>query len=571
MQQQILDLIQTKLGADFAQLLDFAPIPRGQTGDLAVKFFRLATDQKKSPIELAKTVQTAIESNKLITNTEIVGPYLNLFFAPSALYQQVINAPLATHTYDGKTVMVEYSSPNTNKPLHLGHMRNHALGIAVANLYQACGANTVRTCIINDRGVHICKSMLAYQIWGNGETPTSTGEKSDSFVGRYYVKFSEEVKKDESLNQKAQDMLLKWENGDAAIKKLWRTMNDWTLAGHDETYQRQGVEFAKKYYESDTYEMGKKFAYEGLEKGIFFKEDGAVWIDLTDEGLDKKIIVRSDGTSVYVTQDLATTFIRYDEFAFDKHIWVVADEQNYHFKVLISCLDKLGLAPKEKLHHLGYGLVHLPDGRMKSREGTVVDADALMNELKNLATQAINQRNKALTTEQIDDIAEKIQDGAWKFFILSTSPRKTITFDKEKSIRFEGATGPYLQYAGVRIKAIFRKAGFEVDSDTSLSPESFMASDQIGQHLGEAEKLLGNKILQFADTIDRAAENYNPTYLVTFLLELAQDWSSYYAQNSIINAETEALKNARLALAYKVFQVLETGLNILGIKIPERM
>jgi arginyl-tRNA synthetase len=571
MQQQILDLITAKFGSDFSQLLDLSPIPRGQSGDLAVKFFRLAKDQKKSPVEIAQMVQTELDATDLITKSEIIGPYLNLFFAAPALYAKVMEAPLTSNTYNGQTVLVEYSSPNTNKPLHLGHMRNHALGISVANLYESCGAHTVRTCIINDRGVHICKSMLAYQIWGNGETPTSTGEKSDSFVGRYYVKFSEEVKKDESLNQKAQEMLLKWENGDEEIKKLWRTMNDWTLDGHDVTYKRQGVEFVKKYYESNTYELGKKFAYEGLEKGTFFKEDGAVWIDLTDEGLDKKIIVRSDGTSVYVTQDLATTYIRYDDYKFDKHIWIVADEQNYHFQVLISCLDKLGLAPKEKLYHLGYGLVNLPDGRMKSREGTVVDADNLMNDLKRLAVAEINQRNKELTETEIDDISEKIQDGAWKFFLLSTSPRKSITFDKEKSIRFEGATGPYLQYAGVRIKAIFRKAGYDIDNDASLSTVSFMPTDKVGQHLGEAEKLLGNKILQFTDTIDRAAENYNPTLLVTFLLEMAQDWSSYYAQNSVLNAETEDLKKARLALAYKVFQVLETGLAILGIKIPSKM
>lgn len=571
MQQQILDLITAQFGTDFTALIDLSPIPRGQSGDLAVKFFQLAKEQKKSPIELAQTVQIELEKSDLITKTEIAGPYLNLFFAPTALYQQVMQSPLSTEIYKDQTVLVEYSSPNTNKPLHLGHMRNHALGISVANLYESCGANTVRTCIINDRGVHICKSMLAYQIWGNGETPTSTGEKSDSFVGRYYVKFSEEVKKDDSLNQKAQEMLVKWENGDEEIRKLWRTMNDWTLDGHAETYKRQGVNFAKKYFESDTYELGKKFAYEGLEKGTFFKEDGAVWIDLTDEGLDKKIIVRSDGTSVYVTQDLATTYIRYDDYKFDKHVWIVADEQNYHFQVLISCLDKLGLAPKEKLHHLGYGLVHLPDGRMKSREGTVIDADSLMNELKELAIKEINQRNKELSPEETADIAEKIQDAAWKFFILSTSPRKTITFDKEKSIRFEGATGPYLQYAGVRIKAIFRKAGFDIDQDKTLTTETFMASNTVGQHLGEDEKLLGNKILQFSDTINRAAENYNPTLLVTFLLELAQDWSSYYAKNSIIKAETEALKNARLALAYKVFQVLETGLKILGIQIPSKM
>jgi arginyl-tRNA synthetase len=561
MQQQVIDYLSNHWSADKALKIAFSPVPKGQAGDLAMQFFALTKELKQSPIEIGNQIAQILVAFPLVEKTEMSGPYLNLFFSQTAFFENVFQTPLTTHLFKGEKVVLEYSSPNTNKPLHLGHMRNHALGISVGNLLEAVGAEVIRTAIVNDRGIHICKSMLAYQRFGNGETPESPGEKPDQFVGRYYVKFGSEVKKDESLNQQAQALLRLWEEGDKATKALWQQMNEWTYAGHDATYARQGVVFDKKYFESQTYEQGRDFALKGLADGVFYKKDGAVWIDLTDQGLDEKIIIRSDGTTVYVTQDLATTYQRVQDFAFDQHIWVVADEQNYHFQVLIACLDKLGLADKEKLHHLNYGLVNLPEGRMKSREGTVVDADPLMDELQRLVALKMRETHKDddLSDDEIETISDQVQNAAWKFYLLKTSPNKTITFETEKSIDFHGATGPYLQYAGVRIKSILAKAKV-----ANLIPENTGA-------LGEAEKALGVKILEWPGTLNRAAEMKNPTYIVTFLLELTQTWSSFYAENSVLKAETDDLKKARLALAAKVLEVLEAGLNILGIQVPERM
>jgi arginyl-tRNA synthetase len=561
MQQQVIDYLSKNWSADNASKIIFSPVPKGQTGDLAMQFFALTKPLQQSPIEIGHQVAEILENFDMLERTEQSGPYLNLFFSESAFYENVFATPLTTTLMQGQKVVLEYSSPNTNKPLHLGHMRNHALGISVGNLLEAVGAEVIRTAIINDRGIHICKSMLAYQRFGNGETPESTGEKSDEFVGRYYIKFEAESKKDENLIEDARTMLRLWEDGDLATRDLWIQMNQWTYDGHNATYKRQGVVFDKRYYESETYEQGREFALKGLADGIFYKKDGAVWIDLTDQGLDEKIIIRSDGTTVYVTQDLATTYQRVQDFAFDQHIWVVADEQNYHFKVLIACLDKLGLADKDKLFHLGYGLVHLPDGRMKSREGNVVDADALMDQLTSLAAQKMRDTHKDdnLAENQVLKIADQVQNAAWKFYLLKTSPNKTITFEAEKSIDFNGATGPYLQYAGVRIKSILEKAkaaGLKAENTGTLS---------------ESEKTLGVKILEWPGTLDRAAEMKNPTYIVTYLLELAQAWSSFYADNSVLKADSENLVKARLALASKVLDVLDSGLNVLGIEVPERM
>lgn len=567
MQQAVIDYLSKHWSEDNASKIIFSPVPKGQSGDLAVQFFALTKELKQPSMAIAQEVATALEGFDLVERTEAAGPYLNLFFSKTAFFENVFNTPLKTDLFANQTVVVEYSSPNTNKPLHLGHMRNHALGISVSNLFEAVGADVVRTAIVNDRGIHICKSMLAYQKFGNGETPDSSGIKSDQFVGDYYVRFETESKKDPSLLEEAQAMLKKWEDGDEATRALWQKMNDWTYAGHDATYQAQGVVFDKKYYESDTYEMGRKFALKGLDDGVFYKKDGAVWINLTDQGLDEKIIIRSDGTTVYITQDIATTYLRTQDYHFDQHIWIVADEQNYHFKVLIACLDKLGLAKKETLFHLGYGLVHLPDGRMKSREGNVVDADDLMNQLQSLAAQKLSSAHPELAEKEVASAAAQIQNAAWKFYLLKTSPYKTITFETEKSIDFHGATGPYLQYAGVRIKSILTKAKqaeFELDSFASNQSSNSSA-------LGKAEKPLGIKILEWPGTLDRAAEHKNPTYVVTYLLELAQAWSSFYADNSVLKAETDELKMARLALAAKVLDVIETGLRVLGIEVPEQM
>ncbi|MCF7812753.1 arginine--tRNA ligase [Candidatus Gracilibacteria bacterium] len=561
MQELVRQYLTRSWDAEKAERIQFSAVPKGQFGDLALSFFELAKTENVSPVQIAQEVQKILTGSNFVEETKGVGPYLNISFDLNTFFVQVLNTPLYTEFSKGKTIVLEFSGPNTNKPLHLGHMRNHALGIAVANLLGQSGATVHRVNIINDRGVHICKSMLAYQRWGQDETPEKTGEKPDHFVGRYYVKFEQEAKKDESLKNEIQNMLVQWESGDPKVRELWEKMSHWALTGHEKTYARQGVEFEKEYRESEHYQSGVEAVQEGFKKGVFQKrEDGTLFIDLSEEGLDEKVVLRADGTAIYLTQDIGLAKLRYDEFHPDEMIYVVADEQNYHFQVLFLCLEKLGLLDKKHLHHLGYGLVNLPHGRMKSREGTVVDADNLMDDLSNLALTEIKKRNPDLSQNEAQKIAEQIMNAAWKFYLLTTNPRKTITFNPEQSIAFEGATGPYLQYAGVRMKSIFKKAGSSLESN----------KESVG-FLEKAEKPLGRKILEFPDVLDRSAEQKNPTYLVTYLLELAQTWSSYYSEHSILKAETDDLKKARLALAHKVYNVLEAGLGILGIEIPEVM
>ena len=562
MDKIIVDFLAKNWKKDLATKIQISPVPRGQKGDLALSFFDIVKIAKYSPAQIATEVAEVLEKCPEVEKTEVVGPYLNLFFNNSAFFEKVFETPLKTDFLKKKKIMVEYSQPNTNKPIHLGHMRNHALGISLSNILEAAGAKVVRINLVNDRGVHICKSMLAYQKFGNGKTPESTGKKGDHLVGDFYVRFEAESKKDPTLAEQVQQMLVKWEEGDVEVRQLWERMRGWTLDGIHQTYQRQEVWFDKEYCESQTYLRGKKIVENGLKKEVFKRRaDGAVVIDLTSDGLDEKVVLRADGTSVYITQDLGSTDLKQEDYHPDQQIWVVADEQNYHFKVLFLCLEKLGILDTNKLLHLGYGLVNLPDGRMKSREGNVVDADALMDELSTLALDEIEKRDPEISESDARKAAEQIMNGAWKFYLLSTSPRKTITFETEKSISFEGATGPYLQYAGVRLRSIFRKA--EPLAKDSQKVAATMLQDE--------EKGLGVKILEFPKVLDRAAETKNPTYLVTYLLELGQDWSSYYAEHSILNAESEDLKIARLALAKKVFEVLEKGLGILGIEVPERM
>ncbi len=598
MENKILDFLAQHLDTETLNKINFSPVPRGQKGDLAMNFFQLAKQERKSPVEIAEKFRGILTDCDVLEKTEIVGPYLNLYFANEVFYNEVFSAPLESEILAKKNIVFEFSGPNTNKPLHLGHMRNHALGISMSNLLEACGATVHRVNIINDRGIHICKSMLAYQKWGNGKTPESVGKKSDHFVGDWYVKFStaakamadksRESKNDPTLDQQAQEMLVKWEAGDREVRELWQKMSEWALQGHRETYQRQGIEFEKDYRESDFYLKGKELAERGLAEGVFERRaDGAIVVELPDdlkpknvkegENIDtRKVVLRADGTSIYLTQDLAVAEARKKDFNPNQLVYVVADEQNYHFKVLFYCLEKLNLAKKEECLHLGYGLVHLPDGRMKSREGNVVDADNLMDELFNLAKKEVSARNAELSEAEKNEVSEKIMDAAWKFYLLSTNPRKSITFDADKSISFEGATGPYLQYAGVRIKSILRKANLKTSPDLaqdkkdSKSGLKFLDKNP-AKFLGSAEKQLGVKILEFQKVLEKSVQNYNPTYLVTFLMELAQDWSSFYANNSVLNAETEELKNSRVLLAHKVLQVLEKGTSLLGFSIPEVM
>ncbi len=560
MENLILEFLVKNWDKNLAEKVQFSAVPKGQSGDLAVSFFELTKELKKSPPQIAGEVAEILTKCGMVEKSEIAGPYLNLFFSNGVFFEKVLSAPLSSELLKGKKIMVEFSSPNTNKPLHLGHIRNHALGISLPNILENVGAEVIRNEVVNDRGVHICKSMLAYQKWGNEETPDSTGMKGDHLVGKYYVKFDVESKKDPTLIDQAQQMLVDWEAGDPEVLALWEKMNQWVYDGWEETYIRQGIKFDKKYYESDLYKEGKEYVLEGLEKGILKKKDGAVIIDLTPEGLDEKVLLRSNGTTIYMTQDIATTLLKQNDFHPDQQIWISADEQNYHFKALFICLEKLQLLKSDNLFHLGYGLVNLPEGRMKSREGTVVDADDLMDELSNLALVEIDKRNPEMSDADKKKTAEQIMNAAWKFYLLSTSPRKTVTFNPKESIAFEGATGPYLQYAGVRLRSIFRKA--EINEKLQITNYEFF---------GNEEKALGVKILEFQKTIERAAETKNPTYVVTYLLELAQVWSSYYAEHSVLNAETEDLKKSRLALAGKAFEMLESGLYILGIEIPEKM
>ena len=567
MESLILKYLTKNWNAELATKVQYSAIPKGQSGDLALSFFELTKEFKKAPPVIGQEVAKALENCSAVEKTEIVGPYLNLFFNNEAFFQEVFQTPVETDLLKNKKVLVEFSSPNTNKPLHLGHMRNHALGISISHILEQTGAFVKKMAIFNDRGVHICKSMLAYQKWGQGETPESSSIKGDHLVGDYYVRFDQESKKDPSLNDDVQQMLVDWEDGKEDINKLWKQMNDWAFHGYHRTYTRQGVFFDKEYYESDLYKAGKEYVLEGLEKGILKKKDGAIIIDLTADGLDEKVLLRSNGTTVYMTQDIATTVLKQKDFEPDQQIWIVASEQDYHFKVLFLSLEKLGLLKADHLHHLSYGLVNLPEGRMKSREGTVVDADDLMDELSSLAMDAIEIRNPELSISEAQVISEQIMNAAWKFYLLSTSPRKSVTFDPKKSIAFEGATGPYLQYAGVRMKSIFKKA------QNNLPPLQGGTKGGISAQttLGSKEKPLGIKILEYPQALNRAAETMNPTYIATYLLELAQVWSSYYVEHSVLNAETEELKQARLVMAQKVYEILEAGLKVLGIEIPEKM
>lgn len=566
MENIIIDYLAQNWNKENSQKLQLSAVPKGNAGDLAMNFFQLTKILGQPPIQIGQTIQNILKNCDLIEKTEIAGPYLNLFFKNEVFFQNVINTNIKSKVLLNKKIVLEFSGPNTNKPLHLGHMRNHALGISLSNLLENAGAQVHRVNIINDRGVHICKSMLAYKHFGNGATPESANKKSDHFVGDYYVRFETESKKacpresgEPDLNQEVQTMLQDWENEDPEVRTLWEKMNSWTLSGHQETYKRQGIKFEKSYYESDYYRRGKEIAEKGLKDGIFGKRpDGTVIIQFEDENLGEKVILRADGTSIYLTQDLAVAVARNEDFQPDEMIYTVADEQNYHFKVLFECLDRLKVLDAKKLFHLGYGLVHLPDGRMKSREGNVVDADNLMDQLHEIAAEKIKESNPDLTEQEIYTIAEQIQNAAWKFYLLRTGPKKSIIFDQQQSIEFTGATGPYLQYAGVRIRSILEKYGKEVPQQTT---------DQ----LGAPEKPLGIKILEWPKVLERAAIEKNPTYIATYLTDIAQTWSTFYAENSVLKAETTELVDGRIALAKKVFDVLEIGLNCLGIEIPEKM
>lgn len=567
-------------------------------GHLTLVVFPFLKMSKKGPEQTAQEIGEYLKANDpAVAAFNVIKGFLNLTIA-SATWIELLNEIQADEQYGlvqvtdaSPLVMIEYSSPNTNKPLHLGHVRNNLLGNALANIVAANGNKVVKTNIVNDRGIHICKSMLAWKKYGNGETPETSGKKGDHLVGDYYVSFDKhykaEVKElmakftaqgmndDEAkakaeaespLMQEAREMLVKWEAGDPEVRGLWEMMNNWVYAGFDETYKKMGVSFDKIYYESNTYLEGKEKVMEGLEKGFFYKkEDGSVWADLTGEGLDHKLLLRADGTSVYMTQDIGTAKLRFADFPIDKMVYVVGNEQNYHFQVLSILLDKLGFEWGKGLVHFSYGMVELPEGKMKSREGTVVDADDLMAEMINTAKETSGELGKldGLTQEEADNIARIVGLGALKYFILKVDARKNMTFNPKESIDFNGNTGPFIQYTYARIQSVLRKA-----KEAGISVPAQLPA---GIELSEKEEGLIQMVADFAAIVKQAGEDYSPSLIANYTYDLVKEYNQFYHDFSILREENEAVKIFRLALSENVAKVVRLGMGLLGIEVPDRM
>lgn len=567
-------------------------------GHLTLVVFPFLRMSKKGPEQTAQEIGEYLQANEpSVAAFNVIKGFLNLTIASSA-WIELLNGIHADKQYgivavtdNSPLVMIEYSSPNTNKPLHLGHVRNNLLGNALANIVAANGNKVVKTNIVNDRGIHICKSMLAWQKYGNGETPESSGKKGDHLIGDYYVSFDKHYKAEvkelmakfqsEGMNEEeakakaeaesplmkeAREMLVKWEANDPEVRALWKKMNDWVYAGFDETYRMMGVTFDKIYYESNTYLEGKEKVMEGLEKGFFYrKEDGSVWADLTGEGLDHKLLLRADGTSVYMTQDIGTAKLRFADYPIDKMIYVVGNEQNYHFQVLSILLDKLGFEWGKGLVHFSYGMVELPEGKMKSREGTVVDADDLMAEMIDTAKETSNELGKldGLTKEEADNIARIVGLGALKYFILKVDARKNMTFNPKESIDFNGNTGPFIQYTYARIQSVLRKAkeaGIEIPAQLPA-----------GIELSEKEEGLIQMVADFAAIVKQAGEDYSPSIIANYTYDLVKEYNQFYHDFSILREENEAVKVFRLALSENVAKVVRLGMGLLGIEVPDRM
>ena len=567
-------------------------------GHLTLVVFPFLKMSRKGPEQTAQEIGEYLKANEpAVAAFNVIKGFLNLTIA-SATWIELLNEIQADEQYGlvkatetSPLVMIEYSSPNTNKPLHLGHVRNNLLGNALANIVAANGNKVVKTNIVNDRGIHICKSMLAWKKYGNGETPETSGKKGDHLVGDYYVSFDKHYKAelaelmtgftaqgmsdDEAkakaeaaspLMQEAREMLVKWEAGDPEVRGLWEMMNNWVYTGFDETYKKMGVSFDKIYYESNTYLEGKEKVMEGLEKGFFFKkEDGSVWADLTAEGLDHKLLLRGDGTSVYMTQDIGTAKLRFADYPIDKMIYVVGNEQNYHFQVLSILLDKLGFEWGKSLVHFSYGMVELPEGKMKSREGTVVDADDLMEEMISTAKETSQELGKldGLTQEEADDIARIVGLGALKYFILKVDARKNMTFNPKESIDFNGNTGPFIQYTYARIQSVLRKAA----ESGIVIPEQIPA----GIELSEKEEGLIQMVADFAAVVKQAGEDYSPSIIANYTYDLVKEYNQFYHDFSILREENEAVKVFRIALSANVAKVVRLGMNLLGIEVPSRM
>ncbi|WP_113639583.1 arginine--tRNA ligase [Nubsella zeaxanthinifaciens] len=555
-------------------------------GQVTIVVFPIVRFSKKSPEETANDIGSFLQEHVAeVTNFNVVKGFLNLSIAES-YWMTLFNNTLLQPDFlkakpRGEKVMVEYSSPNTNKPLHLGHVRNNLLGYSVSELLKADGYDVIKVNLVNDRGIHICKSMLAWQKWGNGETPESAGIKGDHLVGKYYVVFDKEYKKeidalkaagqteDEAkknapLIKEAQHMLLQWEQGDAEVVALWEKMNGWVYEGFDVTYKKLGVDFDKFYYESNTYLLGKDTVEEGLAKGVFFKkEDGSVWIDLTADGLDQKLVLRADGTSVYITQDLGTAQMKYDDFGMDKSIYVVGNEQDYHFKVLFLILEKLGKSWANGLYHLSYGMVDLPSGKMKSREGTVVDADDLIDEMVDTARQKTEELGKTNDFSEVDkeELYNTIGLGALKYFLLKVEPKKRLLFDPAESIDFQGNTGPFIQYTHARIKSLLSRANY-----------SFAVADDAKIKLTATELDMIMLLAKYPTEIEEAAKAYSPAFIANYLYEVAKLFNKFYHEvPPIIKEEDAEVKQHRLNICKITADVIKAGMGILGIKVPERM
>ena len=567
-------------------------------GHLTWVVFPLLRFSRKGPEQTAQEIGEYLKQNEpAIADYNVIKGFLNLTVS-SACWIELLNEIHSDAQYgiteaneNSPLVMIEYSSPNTNKPLHLGHVRNNLLGHALAHLVKANGNKVVKTNIVNDRGIHICKSMLAWLKYGEGETPESSGKKGDHLIGDYYVAFDkhfkaevkelaaqymaeglnaeeaeEKAKAESPLMKEAREMLVKWEANDPEVRALWEKMNNWVYAGFDETYKMMGVGFDKIYYESQTYLEGKEKVEEGLQKGFFYrKEDGSVWADLTAEGLDHKLLLRGDGTSVYMTQDIGTAKLRFQDYPIDKMIYVVGNEQNYHFQVLSILLDKLGFEWGKDLVHFSYGMVELPEGKMKSREGTVVDADDLMEEMINTAKETSRELGKldGLTQEEADNIARMVGLGALKYFILKVDARKNMTFNPKESIDFNGNTGPFIQYTHARICSVLRKAQ---EAGVNI-PEQLTADIQ----LSEKEEALIQMLAEFPAVIKQAGIDYSPSGIAKYCYELVKEYNQFYHDYSILREENETVKTFRLSLSANVAKVVRTGMDLLGIEVPERM
>ncbi|CAZ96712.1 arginine--tRNA ligase [Zobellia galactanivorans] len=569
--------------------VEFQPTRKDFEGDVTIVVFPMLRFVKGNPVQIGEQIGAYLEKEVAeVTGFNVIKGFLNLVIG-DGYYLDFFNGVKNDAAYgfvspsENDAIMVEYSSPNTNKPLHLGHIRNNLLGYSVAEILKASGKKVYKTQIINDRGIHICKSMLAWQRFGNGETPESTGLKGDKLVGNYYVAFDKAYKaeiaemvangtdkkvaeKEAPILLEAQEMLQKWEAGDEGVVALWKEMNAWVYKGFDVTYKNLGVDFDTLYYESNTYLLGKDVVAEGLEKGVFFrKEDGSVWIDLTDEGLDEKIVLRSDGTAVYMTQDIGTAIQRVKDYPdVGGMVYTVGNEQDYHFKVLFLILKKLGFSWSENLHHLSYGMVDLPSGKMKSREGTVVDADDLMDDMTNTAAQISEELGKleGYSEEEKNSLYKLIGLGALKYYILKVDPKKRILFDPEESVDFQGNTGPFIQYTYARIQSILRKADFDTNVDVAMG-------DIDGLH--NKEKELIKQLQLYPETVQLAAENYSPALIANYTYDLVKEFNSFYQQVSILG-ETDAQKKLlRVQLSKKVSEVIASAFGLLGIDVPERM